>query len=104
MKEKENFQENTQQQNLVELAFVVNGEETKVKVNSNNKLKKAVEDALEQTSNANARPFEDWRVRYNNSLITNIDQKIEEYGFAPGSYINLSLDSGTGGNGTFRKS
>ncbi|GAB3832940.1 DUF2604 domain-containing protein [Pontibacter rugosus] len=87
-----------QQQNQVSLEFVVSGEETVVTVNVNNKLRKAVEDALQQTGNAGARPFTDWKVRYNDKPITDLDRKIEEYGFSSGNFIRLSLDSGTGGN------
>lgn len=98
--EKDKPSGNQGQNNLVELTIVVSGEETTTKANLNNKLRKAIEDALKETGNDQARPFEDWRVRYNDTPITDLDKKIEEYRFAPGVAIYVSVDSGTGGNGT----
>ena len=92
-----------QQHNLVELNFVVSGEETVVKTNQNNKLIQAIQEALRQTNNSNARPISDWKVRYNNSPVTKTDGKISEYGFQPDTFIYLSLDSGTGGAGLIIK-
>jgi hypothetical protein len=82
--------------NLIQLRFVVNGEETVVeKVNINQPLKVAAEKALNQTNNT-GRDLSEFQAKYNNNDI-NLSHKVEDFRFPPDATIYLSLKIGQGG-------
>jgi Protein of Unknown function (DUF2604) len=83
---------------IVQLTFVVNGEEVQVAVAAEAPLHLAVIEALHKSKNT-ARPPEEWELRYETgALIPDQSQPVESYKFPPGTHLYLTLRVGAGGD------
>lgn len=78
------------------LTIVVNGQPTEVDANENTPLHTVIPKALEKSGNT-GRPPEDWQLTDMNGNPLDLGRKIEEFGFAPGVTLLLSLKAGVGG-------
>lgn len=76
------------------IAVVVAGTEVLVPFNENEPLKNIVREALKLSGNA-SRKEEDWQLKFNGVLITDLSQKVHEYHFPPNAVLFLSLSEGT---------
>lgn len=82
--------------NKIDLTVVVNGEPTVVAAEPHAPLRTVVAKALAQTSNT-GQPPDQWELRNEAGVLLNLDQKIEDFGFAPGVTLFLNLIAGVGG-------
>lgn len=82
--------------NKIDLTIIVNGQPTVVEANINAPLKTVVERALQQT-NTTGQPPEAWEIRDAAGVGLDLDQKIKDFGFAPGTQLFLNLKAGVGG-------
>ena len=78
------------------LTIVVNGQPTEVEANENAPIRTVIPKALEQTANT-GRPPEDWQLTDAEGNPLDLGRKIEDFGFAPGVTLLLSLKAGVGG-------
>lgn len=76
------------------IAVVVAGIEILVPFNENEPLKNIVREALKLSGNA-SRKEEDWQLKFNGVLITDLSQKVRDYHFPPNAVLFLSLSEGT---------
>lgn len=76
------------------IAVVVAGIEVLVPFNENEPLKNIVREALKLSGNA-SRKEEDWQLKFNGVLITDLSQKVRDYHFPPNAVLFLSLSEGT---------
>jgi len=76
------------------IAVVVAGTEVLVSFNENEPLKNVVNEALRLSGNA-SRKQEDWQLKFNGVLITDLSQKVRDYHFPPDAVLFLSLSEGT---------
>jgi hypothetical protein len=76
------------------IAVVVAGAEVLVPFNENEPLTNIVKEALRLSGNA-SRKEEDWQLKFNGVLITDLLQKVRDYHFPPNAVLFLSLAEGT---------
>jgi hypothetical protein len=81
------------QDNKGTIVVVVAGTEVTVEFNQNEPLKNVVKEALRLSGNT-GRKDEDWQLKFNGVLITDLTQKVREYGFPPNAILYLSLAEG----------
>jgi hypothetical protein len=79
---------------LSTIAVVVAGTEVLVSFNENEPLKNVVNEALRLSGNA-TRKAEDWQLKLNGVVITDLSQKVRDYHFPPDAVLFLSLSEGT---------
>lgn len=82
--------------NEVSLDFNVAGEPAQVTANKNAPLRTAALEALRLTENE-GKPIDDWQCKIALGPPLALDQKIVEFGFAPGTVITMSLKAGAAG-------
>jgi len=82
------------QDNKGTIAVVVAGTEVLVSFNENEPLKNVVDKALQESGNA-SRKAEDWQLKFNGVLITDLSEKVRQYNFPAGTVLYLSLAEGT---------
>ncbi len=82
--------------NEIDLTIIVNGEPTVVEANLNAPLKTVIERALQQT-NSPGQPPDAWELRDAAGNELELDRKIGEFGFGPGTQLFLNLKAGVGG-------
>jgi hypothetical protein len=80
----------------IELIVVVNGQPTDVVANEEAPLLTVVAKALEQTGNT-GQPPENWELRNASGVELDVNQKVEDYNFAPRTQLFLNLKAGVGG-------
>ena len=78
------------------LIIVVNGHPTEVEVNENAPIRTVIPKALEKSGNT-GRPPEDWQLTDEDGNPLDLGRKIEDFGFASGVTLVLSLRAGAGG-------
>jgi hypothetical protein len=76
------------------IVVVVAGAEVVVQFNENEPLKNVVNDALKESGNG-SRKDEDWQLKFNGVLITDLSRKVREYNFPANAVLFLSLAEGT---------
>lgn len=76
------------------IVVVVAGAEVVVQFNENEPLKNVVIDALKESGNG-SRKDEDWQLKFNGVLITDLSRKVREYNFPANAVLYLSLAEGT---------
>jgi hypothetical protein len=76
------------------IVVVVAGAEVVVPINENEPLKNVVKDALKLSGNA-SRKEEDWQLKFEGVLITDLSRKVRDYNFPPNAILYLSLAEGT---------
>jgi hypothetical protein len=76
------------------IVVVVAGAEVVVQFNENEPLKNVVNDALRESGNG-SRKDEDWQLKFNGVLITDLSRKVREYNFPADAVLYLSLAEGT---------
>lgn len=76
------------------IVVVVAGAEVVVQFNENEPLKNVVNDALKDSGNG-SRKDEDWQLKFNGVLITDLSRKVREYNFPANAVLFLSLAEGT---------
>jgi hypothetical protein len=76
------------------IAVVVAGTEVLVSFNENEPLKNVVNEALRLSGNA-SRKQEDWQLKFNGVLITDLSLKVRDFHFPPNAVLFLSLAEGT---------
>ncbi len=81
---------------FVTLIFVINGEDVEIKVNVNEPLSAARDQALAKSHNT-GRPPNEWEVRDSNGIVLPVEQKIKEFHFENGTKLFLTLKVGAGG-------
>lgn len=82
------------QENKGTIVVVVAGTEELVPFNENEPLKNVVDKALQESGNA-SRKSEDWQLKFNGVLITDLSMKVRDYGFPANTVLYLSLAEGT---------
>jgi len=82
--------------NEITLTVVVNGNPTEVTANVNAPVHTVIPEALRETDNT-GQPPENWELRDEPGNLLDPLRKIEEFGFAPGTKLFLSLKAGIGG-------
>jgi len=82
--------------NKVTLTVVVNGSPTEVTANVNAPIHTIIPEALRETENT-GQPPENWELRDEPGDLLDPQRKIEDFGFAPGTKLFLSLKAGVGG-------
>jgi uncharacterized protein DUF2604 len=82
--------------NKIELTVIVNGQPTVVEANVNAPLHTVIPKALEQTGNT-GQPPSNWELRDAGGNLLPVDNKIETFGFVPGTHLFLNLKAGVGG-------
>ena len=82
--------------NKIDLTIIVNGEPTVVEANLHAPLKTVIERALSQTTNT-GQPPDAWELRNAAGVELDLDRKIEDFDFAPGTQLYLNLKAGVGG-------
>ena len=80
----------------IQLTFIINGANFSLETNVNAPLKEAVARALAESGNT-GRPASEWQVRDTNGVLLEIDRKIEDFHFANGTRLFLTLAVGAGG-------
>jgi hypothetical protein len=85
-----------EQNNEIDLYFIINGVETKVEANVHEPLKAARNKALEKSNNI-ARPADDWQVTTEAGDLLDPEKKIVELGLQDGVHLLLTLAVGAGG-------
>ncbi len=83
-------------QNEINLIFIINGANFPLTVNINEPLKAAVAQALSGSGNT-SRPPSEWQVRDANGVLLETERKIKDFGFTNGTRLFLSLAVGAGG-------
>ena len=76
------------------IVVVVAGVEVVVPFNENEPLKDVVTDALRLSGNA-SRKEEDWQLKFEGVLITDLSRKVRDYNFPANAVLYLSLAEGT---------
>jgi hypothetical protein len=82
------------QDNKGTIIVVVAGAEVIVPFNENEPLKNVVKDALKLSGNA-SRKEEDWQLKFEGGLITDLSRKVRDYNFPSNAILYLSLAEGT---------
>jgi hypothetical protein len=80
----------------IDLTIVVNGQPTVVEANLNSPLHSVVGKALEATENT-GQPPDAWEMRNAAGEELDLNKKIGDFGFAPGTQLFLNLKAGVGG-------
>ena len=88
--------EHSKEPNQIHLTVVVNGTPTDVTANVHAPLHTIIPEALKETGNT-GRPPQDWRVLDKDGNELDSARKIEDYHFAKGTTLYLSLKEGIGG-------
>lgn len=86
----------SQDDQKIQLIFIINGANFSLETNVNAPLKEAVAKALAESGNT-GRPPSEWQVRDANGVLLETERKIRDFGFAPGARLFLSLGVGAGG-------
>jgi uncharacterized protein DUF2604 len=76
------------------IVVVVAGAEVVVPFNENEPLKNVVTEALRLSGNA-SRKEEDWQLKFEGVLITDLSRKVRDYNFPANAVLYLSLAEGT---------
>jgi hypothetical protein len=76
------------------IVVVVAGVEVMAPFNENEPLKNVVTDALKLSGNA-SRKEEDWQLKFEGVLITDLSRKVRDYNFPGNAILYLSLAEGT---------
>jgi hypothetical protein len=82
------------QDNKGSIVVVVAGAEVIVSFNENEPLKDVVKEALKLSGNA-SRKEEDWQLKFEGVLITDLSRKVRDYNFPSNAILYLSLAEGT---------
>lgn len=82
---------------FVTLIFVINGEDVEIKVNVNEPLSAARDQALAKSHNT-GRPPSEWEVRDANGVVLPVEQKVKTFNFPNGTKLFLTLRVGAGGS------
>ncbi|MDP9470647.1 MAG: DUF2604 domain-containing protein [Chloroflexota bacterium] len=82
--------------NKLTLRIIVNGNPVAVDANVNAPLRTVVPKALE-LGQVVGQPAENWELRDAAGNLLDLAQKIEDFGFAEGVTLSLSLKAGVGG-------
>lgn len=80
----------------LQLVFIINGANFPLETNINAPLKEAVARALSESGNT-GRPPSEWQVRDAAGVLLEVDRKIKDFGFSNGTRLFLSLAVGAGG-------
>lgn len=80
----------------ITLTVIVSGTPTTVEANPKQKLRVIGQKALEQTGNT-SRPLSDWTVKTRDGQVLDLNKTVEDYGFADGTQLIMSLNAGVGG-------
>jgi uncharacterized protein DUF2604 len=83
----------------LQLVFIINGANFPLETNINAPLKEAVARALSESGNT-GRPPSEWQVRDAAGVLLEVDRKIKDFGFSNGTRLFLSLAVGAGGTGS----
>jgi hypothetical protein len=84
-------------ENKIQVVVVVNGTETLVEANVNAPLHTVAQHALNQTGN-DGRPLPEWEFKDQNGRALELDRKVGEFGFGPGTLLYLTLAVGVNGD------
>jgi len=87
---------NKDKPNQVTFTVVVNGSPTEVTANVNAPIHTVIPEALNETDNK-GQPPENWELRDEPGNLLDPQRKIEDFNFAPGTKLFLSLKAGIGG-------
>jgi len=82
--------------NEIELIVVVNGQAVTVEANVNAPVKTIIPHALHESGNS-GQPPENWELKDNDGNALDPNRKIEDFQFASGTTLFLSLKVGIGG-------
>lgn len=82
--------------NQVTFTVVVNGSPTQVTANVHAPIHTVIPEALHETDNT-GQPPENWELRDEPGNLLDPKRKIEDFNFAPGTKLFLSLKAGIGG-------
>jgi hypothetical protein len=82
--------------NKVSLVIVVNGDETEVEANLNAPLHTVAQHALNDSGNQ-GRPLSDWEFKNEAGQLLDLNRKVGDFGFAPGTVLYLTLLVGVNG-------
>lgn len=85
-----------QSENKIALIVVVNGVPTPIEANLNAPLHTVAQHALNQSGH-NGRPLSDWELKNSAGQRLDLDRKVGEFRFAPGTELFLSLTVGVNG-------
>lgn len=83
---------------VVELLFIINGEDFPVEANVNEPLIAPVERALVLSGNTGRRDPREWEVRDSGGVLLEVDRTIKELGLKDRTRLFLSLKVGAGGS------
>jgi Protein of Unknown function (DUF2604) len=78
------------------ITIVVNGQPTEVEAHPKHKLESLIAPALHKTHNT-GQPPENWELRDSAGMLLDINEKIEDFHFAPDTRLMLNLKAGVGG-------
>lgn len=82
--------------NDITLVVIVNGKPTEVTANVHAPIQTVIPEALRETENT-GQPPENWELRDEPGSLLDNHRKIEDFHFAPGTKLFLSLKAGIGG-------
>lgn len=82
--------------NQIMLTVIVNGNATEVTANVHAPIHTVIPEALHETGNT-GQPPENWELRDEPGNLLDPQRKIEDFNFAPGIKLFLSLKAGIGG-------
>lgn len=82
--------------NIITLTVVVNGRPTEVTANVHAPLQTIIPEALRETENT-GQPPENWELRDEPGTLLDPHRKVEDFHFAAGAKLFLSLKAGIGG-------
>ncbi len=82
--------------NQILIVFIINGTNFSLETNVNAPLKEAVARALSESGNS-GRPPSEWQVRDTTGVLLELNRKIEDFHFANGTRLFLTLAVGAGG-------
>jgi hypothetical protein len=83
-------------ENKTDIAVVVNGVSADVTVNVKAPLRTIIPTATQQTDQDRGHTPNDWEVKLNGQPL-DLDKKIEDYAFPPGTVLYIDLRAGGGG-------
>lgn len=83
--------------NSLPLVIVVNGAETMVEANLNAPLHTVAQHALHDSGNQ-GRPLSDWELKNEAGQLLDLNRKVRDFGFGPGTVLYLTLLVGVNGD------
>jgi hypothetical protein len=86
----------SENKNTIEINFIVNGQDQPETVNIHEPLSAARNKALADSNNT-GRPMDEWKILDDKGDPLDPTKKIEDYNFASGVTLTLTLGSGAGG-------